>query len=298
MEDASRRYINGIGNRRVLGKGTYTANFEVRRLVELKGAFEGGLDLGTDFILRLPDLLLLLLAAIKTWGAPVLDHPPLGSRGGPLSSIEATLEKSGNTGSAGGDVWGDSLRVLRLPQHPHLQLVFRRHLHYRHSLWSRPQHRLHHRLHHGGSLVPGLRGLRDGACSLHLTNGLLWRSPVGPFLSTSARPGGILLAASAGLSLGTSAGFPLGAWPDGVLCAMPTGVTHAQLRAGRRSPPGYRRPELLGDLLRRRGPPLGGCGVVPGVADLPILRALVGASEGTQAVGTFMLSRASEKSSQ
>jgi len=112
----------------------------------------------------------------------------------------------------------------------------------------------------------GLRGPRDGACSLHLTNGLLRRSPVGPFLSTSARQGGILLAASAGLSLGTSAGFPLGARPDGVLRAMPTGVAHAQLCTCRHSPPGNRRPELLGDLLRRPRPPRSGAAAAPCLA--------------------------------
>ena len=135
VESVSGRCTNEIKNRRVPGKGTYTANFEVRRLVELKGAFEGGLDLGANFVQCLPDLfLLLLLAAIKTRGAPVLDHPPLGFRGGPLSSIEATLERSGNAGSAGSDVRGDPLWVLALPQDPHLRLVFRRHLHHRHHL--------------------------------------------------------------------------------------------------------------------------------------------------------------------
>ena len=74
VESVSGRCTNEIRNKRVPGKGTYTANFEVRHLVELKGAFEGGLDLGTDFVLRLPDLLLLLLVAIKTRGASVLDH--------------------------------------------------------------------------------------------------------------------------------------------------------------------------------------------------------------------------------
>ena len=172
-----------------------------------------------------------------------------------MSSIEATLERSGNASSAEGGVWGDLLRVLGLPQHPHLRLVFRRHLHHRHHLWSRTQHRLHHRLHHRGSLVPGLRGLRDEACSLHLTDGLLRCSLVGPLLYPGVRPGDAFLAATTGFSIGTPTGLLLGARPDDVLHAMPTGDIRAQLCAGRRSPPGHRRPELLGDFRYRPRPP-------------------------------------------
>ena len=45
-----------------------------------------------------------------------------------------------------------------------------------------------------------------------------------------------------------------------------------------------------------RDPPLEGCDAAPGVMVLPDLKALVGASEGIRAVGTFRLSRARKRS--
>ena len=73
MEIVSGRHANGIKSRQILGKGTYAADFEIRRLMESKGEFEGGLDLGPDLVLRLPDLLFFSLLATKARGAPVPD---------------------------------------------------------------------------------------------------------------------------------------------------------------------------------------------------------------------------------
>jgi len=101
VESVSRRCTNEIRSRRIPGKSTYTANCEVRRFVELKGAFEGGLDLGTNFVLRLPYLLLLLLVAIKMWGAPVLDHRPLGSRGDPCPASRPPLKEAATLVASG-----------------------------------------------------------------------------------------------------------------------------------------------------------------------------------------------------
>jgi len=133
QKDVSRRYVNVTRNGQIPGKGTYLADEEIRLLMKLKGAVKGGLNLRADLVLRLPDLLLLPLIAIKIRGDPGLDHRPLDPHGGSLGrpSTEATLrgcDKVGNPGS-------DASRGARINLLHVLELLWQlliRHLHHRH----------------------------------------------------------------------------------------------------------------------------------------------------------------------
>ena len=59
------------------GKGTYLADLEVRRPMELQGAVEVALNLRANLVLRLSGRLLLPLIAEKLQGDPGLDDRPM-----------------------------------------------------------------------------------------------------------------------------------------------------------------------------------------------------------------------------